>query len=103
VGRVMSLLKRASQRATLVAAIAILSLASAGAQETKHVAAKYDVSKIGERGIGAGMNLYSFDKEIALGKQLALQLEQSAKLINDPVVTEYVNRIGQNIVRNSDA
>lgn len=56
--------------------------------------------KIGERGIG---NWYSLDHDIAMGKMYAQQIEQSVKLIQDPVVTEYVNRIGQNLVRNSDA
>jgi predicted Zn-dependent protease len=69
----------------------------------KHVPEKYDVSKIGERGIGGGVNFYSIEKEQALGRQLAQEVEQSTRLINDPVVTEYVNRVGQNIVRNSDA
>jgi predicted Zn-dependent protease len=76
---------------------------AAPATTTKNVPAKYDVSKIGARGIGAGMNLYSLDKETTLGKQLSLEVEQSTRLVTDPVVTEYVNRIGQNIVRNSDA
>ena len=49
------------------------------------------------------MNLYSLQREIALGKQAAMEVEKSAKMINDPVVTEYVNRVGQNLVRNSDA
>ena len=64
---------------------------------------KYDVAQIGQRGIGKGMNFYSLDKEIALGRQLAEQIEQQAHIITDPVITEYVNRVGQNIVRNSDA
>jgi predicted Zn-dependent protease len=54
----------------------------------------------GKRGIG---NWYSTESEIKVGKQYASELEKSAKLINDPVVTEYVNRIGQNLVKNSDA
>ena len=49
------------------------------------------------------MNFYSLEKEIALGKQLAQQVERGSKVINDPIVSEYVNRIGQNLVRNSDA
>jgi predicted Zn-dependent protease len=53
--------------------------------------------------VGKGANFYSLEKEIALGKQLAQEVERSSKLIDDPVVTEYVNRIGQNLVRNSDA
>ena len=62
-----------------------------------------DVSAIGNRGVGKGLDFYSLDKEIALGKQLAQEVEKSAKFIDDPVVDEYVNRIGQNLVRNSDA
>jgi beta-barrel assembly-enhancing protease len=38
-----------------------------------------------------------------MGRQYAQQIESQIKLVNDPVVTEYVNRIGQNLVRNSDA
>jgi beta-barrel assembly-enhancing protease len=53
--------------------------------------------------VGKGVNFYSLEKEIALGKELAQEVERSAKLIDDPVVTEYVNRVGQNLVRNSDA
>jgi beta-barrel assembly-enhancing protease len=64
---------------------------------------KEDVDAIGNRGVGKGVNFYSLDKEIALGRQLAAEVERSSKLITDPVVTEYVNRVGQNLVRNSDA
>jgi predicted Zn-dependent protease len=62
-----------------------------------------DVEAIGNRGVGKGVNLYSLEREIGLGKQLAQEVERSSKLIDDPVVTEYVNRVGQNLVRNSDA
>jgi predicted Zn-dependent protease len=62
-----------------------------------------DVNSVGNRGVGKGMNLYSLEREIALGKQAAMEVEKSSKMITDPVVTEYVNRIGQNLVRNSDA
>jgi predicted Zn-dependent protease len=64
---------------------------------------KEDVDAIGNRNVGKGINFYSIEKEIALGKQLAQEVERSSKLIDDPVVTEYVNRVGQNLVRNSDA
>ena len=64
---------------------------------------KDDVDAIGNRNIGKGVNFYSLEHEIALGKQLAQQVERSSKMIDDPVVTEYVNRVGQNLVRNSDA
>jgi predicted Zn-dependent protease len=62
-----------------------------------------DVEAIGNRKVGKGVNFYSLEKEIALGKQLAQEVERSSKMIDDPVVTEYVNRVGQNLVRNSDA
>ena len=62
-----------------------------------------DVNSVGNRGVGKGMNLYSLQREIAMGKQAAMEVEKTAKLISDPVVTEYVNRVGQNLVRNSDA
>jgi predicted Zn-dependent protease len=64
---------------------------------------KEDVEAIGNRSVGKGMNLYSLEREISLGKQLAQEVERSSKLIDDPIVTEYVNRVGQNLVRNSDA
>ncbi len=64
---------------------------------------KEDVEAIGNRNVGKGINLYSLEREISLGKALAQEVERSSKLIDDPVVTEYVNRVGQNLVRNSDA
>src|SRR6266699_2301843 len=64
---------------------------------------KEDVEAIGNRGVGKGVNFYSLEREIALGKQLAQEVERSSKLIDDPIVVEYVNRVGQNLVRNSDA
>jgi len=64
---------------------------------------KKDPDEIGNRDVGKGMNFYSLEKEIALGKQLAQDVERQAKIIDDPVIAEYVNRIGQNLVRNSDA
>jgi len=66
---------------------------------------KDDVNAIGNRNMGGkGLgNWYSLEHEIRMGKQYAMQIEQSVKLVQDPVVNEYVNRIGQNLVRNSDA
>jgi predicted Zn-dependent protease len=49
------------------------------------------------------MNFYSLEKEIALGKRMAQEVEREAKVISDPVIAEYVSRVGQNLVRNSDA
>jgi len=63
-----------------------------------------DVSAVGNRDIGGrGVgNWYSTDYEIKMGKQYAMEIEKSTKFITDPVVVEYVNRVGQNIVKNSD-
>jgi predicted Zn-dependent protease len=64
---------------------------------------KEDVEAIGERDVDGGVNFYSIEKEIALGKMLAQDVERSARIVDDPLIAEYVNRIGQNLVRNSDA
>jgi len=70
-----------------------------------HDGGKDDVSAIGNRKMGGrGLgNWYSLEKEIRIGKEYSQMVEQSVKLNHDPVVNEYVNRIGQNLVRNSDA
>jgi predicted Zn-dependent protease len=64
-----------------------------------------DVNAVGTRDIGGrGMgNWYSTESEIKMGKSYAAELEKSVKFVNDPVVNEYVNRVGQNLVKNSDA
>ncbi len=64
---------------------------------------KSDPDAIGDRNVAGKVNFYSLEKEIALGKSMAQQVERQSKVINDPVVSEYINRIGQNLVRNSDA
>ena len=64
---------------------------------------KDDPDQIGNRDVGKGLNCYSIEKEIAMGKQLAAEVQRQAKLLDDPIITEYVNRVGQNLVRNSDA
>ena len=63
-----------------------------------------DVNSVGNREIGGRgfRNFYSTGAEIKMGRTYALQIEKSTRFITDPVVTEYVNRIGQNIVKNSD-
>ena len=63
-----------------------------------------DVDAVGNRDIGArGIgNWYSTDTEIKMGRSYAAEVEKSTHFITDPVITEYVNRIGQNIVKNSD-
>src|SRR5438034_8529843 len=87
-----------------VAILAALSLLTSGAfAGDKKKPAKNDPEEIGNRDVGKGVNFYSLEKEIALGKQLAQEVERQAKIIDDPIIAEYVNRVGQNLVRNSDA
>jgi predicted Zn-dependent protease len=63
-----------------------------------------DVDNIGNRDINKGsINFTSLEKEIALGRQLSAEIERQVKLVEDPTILEYVNRVGQNLVRNSDA
>ena len=64
---------------------------------------KKDPDEIGNRDVGKGLNFYSIEKEIAIGKQMAQEVERQAKIVDDPIVAEYINRVGQNLVRNSDA
>jgi beta-barrel assembly-enhancing protease len=71
-------------------------------QKVKHDGGKDDVDAIGNRKLG-GLDWYSIETDIKIGKSYAMQLEASMKMVKDPVVTEYVNRVGQNLVRNSDA
>jgi predicted Zn-dependent protease len=78
----------------------ISSLTPALADDNK--AKKDDPDQIGNRDV-SGFNCYSMQKEIAMGKQLAGEVQRQAKLMDDPIVSEYVNRIGQNLARNSDA
>jgi predicted Zn-dependent protease len=76
------------------------------AAKTYHDGSLRDIDAIGNRKVGCDRGLgnwYSLEKQIEMGRQYAQQVEGSTKLISDPVITEYVNRIGQNLVRNSDA
>jgi predicted Zn-dependent protease len=86
---------------TLLTIAAMLSLTVLAGDKKKNP--KDDPEAIGDRGVGQGVNFYSLEKEIALGKQLAQEVERQAKVIDDPTIAEYVNRVGQNLVRNSDA
>jgi predicted Zn-dependent protease len=74
--------------------------------QIKHEGGKTDVDAVGNRNVGCGRgvgNWYSVESQVAQGRRYAQEIESQVKLVNDPVVTEYVNRIGQNLVRNSDA
>ncbi|HET9282380.1 MAG TPA: M48 family metallopeptidase [Candidatus Angelobacter sp.] len=64
-----------------------------------------DVNAIGNRNVGCNrglFNWYSLDSQVKMGQEFAQQVEQTSHLITDPVVNEYVNRLGQNLARNSD-
>jgi predicted Zn-dependent protease len=63
---------------------------------------KKDPSEIGDRNVSKGLNFYSLEQELALGKQLAIEVEKQAKIVDDPIVAEYINRLGQNLGSNSD-
>jgi len=70
---------------------------------------KDDPTMIGKRNVNSGSDNFfgwlggSKEKEVAIGRQASMEIEQQAKLVDDPVVTEYINRVGQNVVLNSDA
>ena len=88
---------RASSLRVLAAATLLVCI-SAPAKDKKK-----DPDQIGNRNVAKGINFYSIPQEIALGKQLAEEVRRQSKLLDDPIATEYVNRLGQNLVRNSDA
>src|SRR6201981_1870288 len=76
------------------------------ATKTPHDGGIDDVDAIGNRNVGCAKGLgnwYGLEKQIAMGKQISMQVESQSKVISDPVVSEYINRLGQNIVRNSDS
>src|SRR6202161_3504830 len=82
------------------------SLPTADDSQIKHDGGKTDVDAVGNRNVGCGRgvgNWYTVEGQVARGRVYAQQIESQIKLVNDPVITEYVNRIGQNLVRNSDA
>jgi len=87
----------------ILSAVFAVMLAAALSAPTFADNKEKDPDQIGNRDVGKGVNFYSLEKEIAIGKGLAQDVERQAKIIDDPVIAEYVNRIGQNLVRNSDA
>jgi predicted Zn-dependent protease len=77
----------------------VFAIAALGQQKDP----KKDPDQIGTRDVAKGVNFYSIEKEIALGKQLAQEVTRNASIVDDPVISEYVNRLAQNLARNSDA
>jgi predicted Zn-dependent protease len=94
-------------RWTSATAVALLfvQVSFADPQQRKKIktGSEADINSIGNRKVGHGPNFYSLDSEITLGSELAKEVDRSAKFIDDPLVNEYVNRIGQDLVRDSDA
>ena len=86
-------------RLMLIATLGLIAPESLAAQ-TKDK--KLDPEQIGNRNVGSGVNFYSLEREIALGKQLAQEIERQAKFVDAPVPAEFVNRIAQNLSLNSD-
>ncbi len=88
----------------LTAGLAMILISSGVYADRKHG----DVENIGNRNVSGRIfgilpNFVSMEKEVALGSQLASEFEQTARLVEDPVVNEFVDRVGQNIVKHSDA
>ena len=83
----------------LALALALAAVAPSPAQSKDK---NKDPDRIGNRDVGTGINFYSLEKEIALGKQLAQEVEREARLVLDPVPAEFINRLAQNLARNSD-
>jgi beta-barrel assembly-enhancing protease len=92
------LVRRISSQLAVFGMLSAIIVPSAFADDKKK-----DPDEIGNRDVGKGVNFYSIEKEIALGKQMAQEVERQARIVDDPVIAEYVNRVGQNLVRNSDA
>jgi predicted Zn-dependent protease len=87
-----------------IVCLATLLVSLPGYAERKHG----DVENIGNRSVSGRIfkvlpNFVSMDKEIALGNEIAGEFEQTARMVEDPVINDYVDRIGQNIVKHSDA
>jgi len=85
-------------RMQVMAVLAVLCLATLPARGGGD---KKDVDEIGNRKV-AHKSIISEEKEIAIGKQYSTEIDKTAKLLNDPVINEYVNRVAQNVARNSD-
>jgi predicted Zn-dependent protease len=84
-------------------AVTVLEPAHYSMKAAQRVPLKYNVALIGSRGIGSGVNFYTMQQEQAMGKQLADEIEAQAQIVTDPEITEFINRLGQQLVRNSDA
>ena len=86
-----------------VLAVVLFASSASSVHSSAQSRSDADIDAIGHRNVGKGIDLYSLENEKALGKQLAQEVERSSKLLDDPIVTEYINRIAQKIAQNSDA
>src|SRR5882724_2297507 len=86
------------KRFSALALAVLVALSTAVAKDKKK-----DPEQIGNRDVGKGVNFYSLEKEIALGNSVAAAFEKDAPIVTDQRIAEYVNRMGQNIARNSDS
>jgi predicted Zn-dependent protease len=76
------------------------------AKSNKPLSTNEDPAMIGKRNINGGFIgkiAGGTEKEVRQGREAAAEVDRQAKFIEDPVITEYVNRVGQNIVLHSDA
>jgi predicted Zn-dependent protease len=76
------------------------------ALNTYHERSIPEISAAGNGNVGCTRGLanrYSPEAQVEMGRSYAKQVEATSKLITDPVITEYVNRISQNLARNSGA
>jgi predicted Zn-dependent protease len=90
--------------ALIVAACPLSAVAADNKDKEKPLKDKENPTMIGKRDINKGsLNFYSMDKEMRIGRELSADVERKAKFITDPAITEYINRVGQNIVLRSDA
>src|SRR5262245_59173089 len=88
----------------LMVSLILVATPALGQTGQKPLGDKENPLLIGKRDLNTYLiNFYSLDQEIALGRQLAVEIDRAAGLVNDQLVTEYVHRVGQNIVLNSDA
>jgi predicted Zn-dependent protease len=93
-----------TRRALLLALSFALLSTPAFTQDKRPLSEKENPELIGKRNINKHqINFYSLDKEVAVGRQFAAEVDRAAKFVEDPLIVEYINRVGQNLVLHSDA
>ncbi|HEX8163353.1 MAG TPA: M48 family metallopeptidase [Pyrinomonadaceae bacterium] len=98
--------KAADEQAKKAADEQARKAADAAKNAGKALSTDEDPALIGKRKLNSGLFAkmsMSLEKEVALGRQVAAEIDRQAKLIDDPIITEYINRVGQNVVNHSDA